>query len=100
MSLIFLFSKFNYVTASSDDEEENFVVEIIGEIILGAAISICESYATCNYIMTIFVLFTVMIVLIGLCMGDIECADICNRRTARRTLTIGTGYSIGRRLRR
>jgi len=78
------------------DEEDDLVTEIFVDLIVGIGMAICESYATCNMLLTTVSCITVIIVLISVCMGSIYMGDICNRRMARRSFTSYSGYSFGR----
>ena len=88
------------IIATDDDDDKNILGEIVIDLLIGAGLSICESFVFRKAIM-LFVCFIAFItVLIGFCSGEIGCEDICNRRNARRGFTSGIGYGAARSFRR
>ena len=95
--LLILITKFTLVAA--DDDDDDIIGELVVDLLVGVAMSICESFVMCKIMMMVAGLISLTIVLMGLCSGEIGCEDICNRRTARRSFTTGIGYGIGRSMR-
>ena len=96
--LLILFIKFQIIIATDDDD--NILGEIVVDLMIGAGISICESFVFCRLMMVFVGFVSLIAVLIGLCSGEIRCEDICNRRNARRGFTSGIGYGVARSFRR
>ena len=93
----FLLFTMKFVAAADDDD---IAGEIATDLIIGVGIAICEKFVACKLFMIIAGLACALMMLIGLCSGEISCEDICNRRTARRSFTSGVGYGITRSFRR
>jgi hypothetical protein len=87
-----------FVTATDDDDD--IAGEIVTDLIIGVGMAICEEFVMCKLFMIIMGFVCAIMVLIGLCSGEISCEDICNRRTARRSFTSGVGYGVTRSFRR
>ena len=87
-----------FVTATDDDDD--IAGEIVTDLIIGVGMAICEEFVMCKLFMIIMGFVCTIMVLIGLCSGEISCEDICNRRTARRSFTSGVGYGVTRSFRR
>jgi len=69
--LIILFAKFQMIIATDDDDDKNILGEIVIDLLIGAGLSICESFVFRKAIM-LFVCFIAFItVLIGFCSGEI-----------------------------
>jgi len=98
--LLILALLFSMGFAATADNDNSIAAEIATDLIIGAGMAICEEFAMCKLFMIIIGLVSAIIVLIGLSSGEISCADICNRRTARRSFTSGLGYGITRSYRR
>ena len=86
--------------AATNDDDDNIVGEIVTDLIIGVGMAICEEFVMCKLFMIIMGFICAIMVLIGLCSGEISCEDICNRRTARRSFTSGVGYGVTRSFRR
>jgi len=85
-----------FVAADDDDD----AVEIVVDIMIGFGMAICEEFVACKLFMIIAGLTGVLMMIIGLCSGEMSCEDICNRRTVRRSFTTGVGYGVARTFRR
>ena len=94
----FLLFTMKFVTATDDDDD--IAGEIATDLIIGVGMAICEEFVACKLFMIIAGLASAIMILIGLCSGEIRCEDICNRRTARRSFTSGVGYGATRSFRR
>uniref|UniRef100_A0A6C0EPR1 Uncharacterized protein n=1 Tax=viral metagenome TaxID=1070528 RepID=A0A6C0EPR1_9ZZZZ len=97
--LLILFTKFQIIIAV-DDDDDNILGEIVVDLLVGAGISICESFVFCKLMMLFVGFISLIAVLIGICSGEIGCEDICNSRNARRSFTSGVGYGVTRSFRR
>ena len=95
----FLLFTMKFVIAT-DDDDDDIAGEIVTDLIIGAGVAICEEFVVCKLVMIIMGFVCAIMVLIGLCSGEIRCEDICNRRTARRSFTSGVGYGVTRSFRR
>jgi hypothetical protein len=89
---------FVFKVAAEDDDDA--AGEIVADLLIGAGIAVCEEFVMCKFFMLLIVGICLIMVLIGLCSGEITCADICNSRNARRGLTTGAGYGFVRSFRR
>lgn len=89
---------FVFKVAAEDDDDA--AGEIVADLLIGAGIAVCEEFVMCKFFMLLIVGICLIMVLIGLCSGEITCADICNIRNARRGLTTGAGYGFVRSFRR
>ena len=98
--LLILALLFSMGFAATADNDNSIAAEIASDLIFGAGMAICEEFAMCKLFMVIIGSVSAIIVLIGLCSGEISCKDICNRRTARRSFTSGLGYGVTRSFRR
>ena len=92
LTILLLTMKF---VAAEEEDDEN----IITDLMIGVGIAICEEFVMCKLFMVIMGFVGTLIVLIGLCSGEITCEDICNRRNARRGFTSGVGYGVTRSIR-
>ena len=89
-----LFLGFFATKVVSDDDDEDIVGEIVTDLLIGVAVSICEEFVICKFLMLLISFIGVMIIIIGICVGEISCTDICNGRNARWGLTVGAGYGL------
>jgi hypothetical protein len=89
---------FVFKVAAEDDDDA--AGEIVADLLIGVGVAICEEFVICKLFMGLIVCIAFMMLLIGLCSGEITCADICNGRNARRGLTTGAGYGFVRSFRR
>jgi hypothetical protein len=97
---IFTFLLFTMKFVIATDDDDNIAGEIVTDLIIGVGMAICEEFVMCKLFMIIMGFVCTIMVLIGLCSGEISCEDICNRRTARRSFTSGVGYGVTRSFRR
>jgi len=86
-----------FVSANDDDDDTGG--EIFVDLMIGVGMAICEEFVACKLFMILAGLACALIMLIGLCLGEISCEDICNRRNARRSFTSGVGYGVTRSIR-
>ncbi|RZD41537.1 MAG: hypothetical protein CXT73_04815 [Methanobacteriota archaeon] len=84
--------------ATNDDDDTGG--EIAVDLMIGVGMAICEEFVMCKLFMIMMGFACAIMVLIGLCSGEISCEDICNRRNARRSFTSGVGYGVTRSFRR
>ena len=96
-AFLFFVMKFVTVTATDDDDD---IGDVVVDLMIGFGMAICEEFVACKLFMIIAGLAGVLMILIGLCSGEMSCEDICNRRTARRGFTTGIGYGVARTFRR
>ncbi len=96
--MLILFTKFTQTTSFDSDNvaEDDVDDEIIVDLIVGVGMAICESFVLCRLMMLVVGVVSFIIILIGLCSGEIGCEEICNRRNARRGFATSLGYGIGR----
>jgi hypothetical protein len=85
---------------AKDDDEDNIIGEIVTDLFIGVAVSICEKFVICKFFMFLISFMFVMIIIVGVCVGEINVTDICNGRNTRRALTVGAGYGLVRSFRR
>ena len=80
-----------------DDDEDDEFAEILGDIIIGAAIAVCQESVACSAFLNIMTTLFIIIGLIGwLCSGcDCNC-DRLSDRQIRRGLRIGGAYGATR----
>ena len=94
---LFFVMKFTTVIARDDDDD---LGDVVVDLMIGAGMAICEEFVACKLFMIIAGLASVLMILIGLCSGEMSCNELCNRRTARRGFTTGVGYGLTRSFRR
>ena len=95
-----LFLGFFVTKAVAEEDDDDILGEIVTDLLIGVGIAICEEFVICKFFMVLIGCIAFMMLLIGLCSGEITCADICNGRNARRGLTTGAGYGFVRSFRR
>ena len=78
-----------------DDDEDDEFAEILGDIIIGAAIALCQESAACSGIMTIITLLFIIIGTIGWLCSGCECERPSNKQI-RRGIRIGGAYGATR----
>ena len=80
---------------AEDDDEDDILGEILVDILVGAAIAVCQSNAACNGLLTLVTVIFITISLIGWCLSGCECdCEAPSRRQMRRAGTIGVGYGL------
>ena len=97
---IFTFLLFTMKFVAAADDDDDIAGEIATDLIIGVGVAICEKFVACKLFMILAGFACALMMLIGLCSGEIRCEDICNRRTARRSFTSGVGYGVTRSFRR
>jgi len=91
--MLFLFC--TKVVRAEDDDEDDILGEILVDIMVGAAIAVCQSNAVCNGLLTLVTVIFITISLIGWCLSSCECdCEAPSRRQMRRAGTIGVGYGL------
>lgn len=84
----------------ADDDDDDILAEIMIDLMIGVGMSICEQYATCQAIMTVVIMITLVLACIGCIIstltGHTPSSDWTNKKTTRRFLTTGVGYSAGK----
>ena len=95
--LLIIFTLFTHVRA---DEDDDLLGEIAMDLLVGAGIAMCESYATCSLFMTLmttlFMVFMLCTCIFGSDRDRREMWD--NIPSSRRVGTTGAGYYMGRGL--
>ena len=69
-SFTFLFLLFTFVTSVRADDDEDILGELMTDLLIGAAVAVCESYATCNAILTVITIISILILICGCIFGD------------------------------
>ena len=94
--VLFILPKF--IRAEEDDDD--LLGEIIVDLMVGVAVSACETNAMCSAFMTIMTIAIIIISLIGCCINGCRCDDEYrpSRKSLRRVGTGAIGYGIGRSL--
>ena len=87
---IAVFTLFNKVNAYDDEDDE--LGEILFDVMTGVLVGVCQEFHTCNIILNILTMTTLLFICIGMCVGFIKKQDICNRRVGVRTLRTAGGY--------
>lgn len=93
--MVFFLGFFITKTVAKDDDD-NIAAEIAADLMIGVGIAICEEFVICKSFMLMITFIFVIILLIGLCAGEITCTDLCNGRNARRGITATAGYRLVR----
>ena len=88
---------FVFKVAAEDDDDA--AGEIVADLLIGAGIAVCEEFVICKSIILVAGFIGFIVFIIGVCVGDVNCSDICNGRNARRGFTVGAGYGVGRAFR-
>ena len=91
--ILFVLSLLGCGTFAEDDDDE-FVVEFISDLLLGAALAVCGHYAWCQMLLiTMALAFVVIAIIMFISTG--EC--LCKRPTGkdfRRSATVYGGYRL------
>ena len=87
-----------FIRAEDDDDE--ILGELLTDLMVGVAVSACETNAMCNAFMTIVTIAFIIISLIGFCINGCRCDDeyTPTRKSFRRAGTSAIGYGVGRAL--
>ena len=87
-----------FIRAEDDDDE--ILGELLTDLMVGVAVSACETNAMCSAFMTIVTIAVIIISLIGFCINGCRCDDeyTPSRKSFRRAGTSALGYGIGRTL--
>ena len=78
-----------------DDDEDDEFAEILGDIIIGIGVAMCEESATCAAILHVFTLLFIIIGLIGWLCSGCQCERPSNKQI-RRGFRIGGAYGATR----
>ena len=83
----------HFIRADEDDDEC-----VLCDVLIGAAMAICETNENCNAIMTIVGLVSICILMLGCICGDDEARDEIwdSFPSARKTASIGAGYGLAK----
>lgn len=95
-SLFMVFFLGFFITKTVAKDDDNIAAEIAADLMIGVGIAICEEFVICKSFMLMITFIFVIILLIGLCAGEITCSDLCNGRNARRGITATAGYRLVR----
>lgn len=84
----------------AEDDDDDLLGELLTDLMVGVAVSACETNAMCSAFMTIVSITVIIISLIGCCINGCRCDDEYSPsgRTFRRAGTGAIGYGIGRAL--
>ena len=82
----------HFIRADDDDDDEC----VLCDVLIGAAIAVCQTNETCDGLITIIGLISICILIIGCICGDNEERDEIwdSLPSARKTASIGTGYGL------
>ena len=86
-------TKFAY--GREDDEEDDELAEILGDIIIGVAVAMCQESVTCGAILHVITLLFIIIGLIGWLCDGCRCERPSDKQI-RRGLRIGGSYGATR----
>ena len=78
----------------AEDEDDDILGEMETDLAIGAFMGICSSFAICHLFMVTLGFIAFVMVIIGICSGEIGCDEIFNCRNVRRGATIGIGRRI------
>jgi len=99
-SMVFVtFFGFFVAKVAAEEDDDDLVGEILADLMIGVGIAICEEFVICKSIILVAGFIGFIVFIIGVCVGDVNCSDICNGRNARRGFTVGAGYGVGRAFR-
>ena len=79
-----------------EDDDDDIIGEIIVDLLIGAAVSVCQSNAVCNLYLTLFTVLFVVIALVNACINGCEDARYPSRREIRRAGTVYVGSRLFR----
>ena len=84
----------------AEDDDDDILGQIVVDLMVGIAVAVCETNATCSAFMTIVAIAFIIISLICCCINGCRCDDEYrpSGRTFRRAGTGAIGYGIGRSL--
>ena len=84
----------------AEDDDDDLLGELLTDLMVGVAVSACETNAMCSAFMTIVSITVIIISLIGCCINGCRCDDEYrpSRKSFRRAGTGAIGYGIGRSL--
>ena len=87
-------------TERAEDDDDEILSELLTDLMVGVAVSACETNAMCSAFMTIVTIAFIIISLIGFCINGCRCDDEYrpSRKSFRRAGTGVIGYGIGRAL--
>ena len=92
LCVILFATKFAY---GWDDDDDDEFTEILGDIIIGVGLALCQESSTCSGIMSIITLLIIVIGLIGWLCSGCECENPSNKQI-RRGFRIGGAYGATR----
>jgi hypothetical protein len=80
--------------ARAEDDDDDILGEMTTDLAIGVFMGICSSFAMCHLFMVTLGFISFVMVIIGICSGEIGCDEIFNCRNVRRGATIGIGRRI------
>lgn len=80
----------------AEDDDDDFLSEVVIDLMIGGAIAICESFHLCHMFITAVTVITIISLPFCLCAGIISPSGLCSERNARRGITNGIGYGATR----
>lgn len=83
------------VYGREDDDEDDEMAEILGDIIIGVAVAMCQESVTCGAILHVITLLFIIIGLIGWLCDGCQCERPSDKQI-RRGLRIGGSYGATR----
>ena len=78
-----------------EDDEDDEMAEILGDIIIGVAVAMCQESVTCGAILHVITLLFIIIGLIGWLCDGCRCERPSNKQI-RRGLRVGGAYGATR----
>lgn len=78
-----------------DDEEDDEMAEILGDIIIGVAVAMCQESVTCGAVLHVITLLFIIIGLIGWLCDGCQCERPSDKQISR-GLRIGGAYGATR----
>jgi len=82
---------------ADDDDDDNVLGEIVVDLIVGAAVGMCQENAVCNYYLSIITFVIIIITIIGWCAAGCRPCEYSSK-DFRRGGTAYIGSRIGRSL--
>ncbi len=98
LPLLLIFAGLFTKVIADEGDEDDILGEIVADLMIGFALSVCEEFVICRAFMIAVGLTALLATIVCCCLGELSCEDACSRRRARRTFTSGIGYGIGRSL--
>ena len=92
--ILLVLSLLGCCTFAEDDDDDNIAVEIVSDLLFGAALAVCEHYAWCQMLLiTAALAFIVIAIIMFISTG--ECLCKCpSGKDLRRSATVYGGYRL------